>query len=179
LKRKPARWPARSTMRATPAVVNGAARSDVNTNGGGGSCSRFSRRRNGSMGCRRSHTAIPLVTVGHDRRLSLPTPDWGAERIGSGNEGFHQAILGSGSQARDRTTGSRRRVIALSTMRTRRSAERSRTTTSRCPRAGEKYGQRGFGSGAGRGLKRAEQTNRILYPRVNLNVVYLLCLVRS
>ena len=45
------------------------------------------------MGRRRSHTAIPLVTIGHDRRLSLPTPGWGAERIGSGNEDFHQAIL--------------------------------------------------------------------------------------
>jgi hypothetical protein len=37
--------PARSTMRANPAVVNGAPRSDVNMNGDLGSCSRWSRRR--------------------------------------------------------------------------------------------------------------------------------------
>ena len=36
--------PARSTMRAKPAVVNGAPRSDVNTNGDLGSCSRAKRR---------------------------------------------------------------------------------------------------------------------------------------
>jgi hypothetical protein len=38
---KPAVSPARSTMRAKPAVVNGEPRSDVNTNGDLGSCSRW------------------------------------------------------------------------------------------------------------------------------------------
>ena len=37
--------PARSIMRANPAGLNGAPRSDVNTNGDFGSCSRWSRRR--------------------------------------------------------------------------------------------------------------------------------------
>ena len=37
--------PARSIMRANPAVVNGAPRSDVNTKGDFGSWSRWSRRR--------------------------------------------------------------------------------------------------------------------------------------
>jgi hypothetical protein len=37
--------PARSTMRAKPAVVNGAPRSDVKMKGDFGSCSRWSRRR--------------------------------------------------------------------------------------------------------------------------------------
>jgi hypothetical protein len=36
--------PARSTMRANPAVVNGDPRSEVNANGDFGSCSRCSRR---------------------------------------------------------------------------------------------------------------------------------------
>jgi len=36
--------PARSIIRAKTAVVNGAPRSDVNTNGDLGSCSRWSRR---------------------------------------------------------------------------------------------------------------------------------------
>ena len=38
------RLPARSTIRANPAVVNGAPRSQVNTNGDFGSCSRCSLR---------------------------------------------------------------------------------------------------------------------------------------
>jgi hypothetical protein len=37
--------PARSIIRAKPAVVNGAPRSDVNTNCDLGSCSRWSRRK--------------------------------------------------------------------------------------------------------------------------------------
>jgi hypothetical protein len=39
-----AAFPARSIMRAKPAVVNGAPRSELNTNGDLGSCSRWSRR---------------------------------------------------------------------------------------------------------------------------------------
>ena len=55
LEAEPGASPARSTMRAKPAVVNGAPRSVVNTKGDFGSCSRWSRRsaRNSSprIGC--------------------------------------------------------------------------------------------------------------------------------
>jgi hypothetical protein len=44
LKAEPASVPARSTTRAKPAVVKGEPRSDVNTEGDFGSCSRCSRR---------------------------------------------------------------------------------------------------------------------------------------
>jgi hypothetical protein len=56
--------PARSTMRANPAVVNGAPRSDVNTKGDLGSCSRWSslRARNSSprIGC---VLGVPCLTL--------------------------------------------------------------------------------------------------------------------
>jgi hypothetical protein len=44
LERHPASAPARSIIRANPAVVNGPARSLVNTNGDVGACSRCKRR---------------------------------------------------------------------------------------------------------------------------------------
>jgi hypothetical protein len=60
LESKPRRRARRSTMRASPAVVKGAARSEVNTKADLGSCSRWRRRRarsspqglGGYLGCR-------------------------------------------------------------------------------------------------------------------------------
>ena len=66
--------PARSIIRANPAVVNGAPRSEVNTKGDFGPCSRRSRRkaRNSSpmIGC---VLGVPCLTL-RTRRVAVRNP---------------------------------------------------------------------------------------------------------